>query len=191
MLVEFYFYAFCMESGEDFWVQYYNGSSWQTAASFARGVDFNNNTYYHVVLQIPKGTYTYPTNARLRFMCDASDNNDDVYIDAIEWRGWTGGSSNEGFATSPAAPKVFSLSQNYPNPFNPTTTIAFNLPEAMHVKLDVFNVAGERVATLVDEVRGEGPQTVIFDAAGLSSGIYFYRIIAGDFKETRKMMLLK
>ncbi len=85
--VDFYFYAYSMERNEDFWLQYYNGSSWQTVASWARGVDFNNKTFYHVTVPIPATSYTYPTNAKLRFLCDASGNADDVYIDQITFSG--------------------------------------------------------------------------------------------------------
>jgi serine protease len=89
--VEFWFYAVSMESGEDFWVQYFDGSTWRTVASYARGTDFNNNAFYNKVVPIPKGTYTYAANAKLRFMCDASGNSDDVYIDEIEFRGKSAG----------------------------------------------------------------------------------------------------
>jgi hypothetical protein len=88
-------------------------------------------------------------------------------------------------------PEKVSLSQNYPNPFNPRTTIAFNLVSETHVTLEVFNVAGQRVATLVNATKGAGPHVVDFDATSLSSGIYLYRLIAGDIVEMKKMVLLK
>jgi serine protease len=90
--VEFWFYAVSMDnSNEDFWVQYYDGSTWQTVAAYARSVDFENNVFYNKVVAIPKGTYNYPTNAKLRFMCDASGDYDDVYIDEIRFRGKSAG----------------------------------------------------------------------------------------------------
>ena len=85
--VEFYFRAVSMENGEDFWVQYYNGSTWATVASYAAGTSFSNNTFYVTTVTIPRASYNFPTNAKLRFMCDASNNSDDVYIDQITWRG--------------------------------------------------------------------------------------------------------
>ncbi|MCA9727710.1 MAG: PKD domain-containing protein, partial [Candidatus Eisenbacteria bacterium] len=85
--VEFYFYAVSMENGEDFWVQYYNGSAWVTVAAYVAGSTFSNNTFYVTTVSIPRSSYNFPTNAKLRFMCDASNNSDDVYIDAITWRG--------------------------------------------------------------------------------------------------------
>ncbi len=85
--VEFWFYAYSMETNEDFWLQYYDGSTWRTVETWASGTDFNNNTFYNKVVTISSGTYNFPSNAGIRFMCDASNNSDDVYIDEIEFRG--------------------------------------------------------------------------------------------------------
>jgi hypothetical protein len=80
---------------------------------------------------------------------------------------------------------------NYPNPFNPTTVIAYTLPTSARVKLEVYNVVGQRVALLVDGEQGAGNHTAMWDASAVSSGVYFYRLSTSDFTETRKMMLLK
>jgi hypothetical protein len=95
-----------------------------------------------------------------------------------------------------SVPFAFALHQNSPNPFNPITTIRFDLPHAVHVKLDVYNVKGERVSTIVDRYMTEGRKEVIWTAQddrgrAVTSGIYFYRLVAGDFAETKKMVLLK
>ena len=93
-------------------------------------------------------------------------------------------------------PKVFSLSQNYPNPFNPSTTIRFTLPRQTFVRLEIFNVLGQKVTTQVDQLMPAGDYTISWDGtdnAGrpVSSGVYLYRITAGEFVDTRKMLLLK
>jgi hypothetical protein len=95
-------------------------------------------------------------------------------------------------AEGTTVPKVFALEQNYPNPFNPATKIRFALPEQSVVELKVFNVLGQLVATLVNnETLKSGSHTVSFDATNLASGLYFYRINAGQFTSTKKMMLIK
>ncbi|MBT8385880.1 MAG: T9SS type A sorting domain-containing protein, partial [Ignavibacteria bacterium] len=85
----------------------------------------------------------------------------------------------------------YHLSQNYPNPFNPSTTIKWQLPEAGLVTLKIFDVLGSEVTTLVDEELNAGEHETVFDANRFSSGIYFYRLKAGSFVETKKMIFLK
>jgi hypothetical protein len=91
---------------------------------------------------------------------------------------------------SSAAPASFSLAQNYPNPFNPTTAIQFSLGASAHVTLRVYNLLGQQVATLVDEVRPAGVYQATFDAHALASGVYFYRLTSGSGLTTAKKMLL-
>ena len=89
-------------------------------------------------------------------------------------------------------PDAFSLYQNYPNPFNPSTSIRFDVQRQSNVTLKVYDVMGREITTLIDnEVVSPGTKEVDFDASDLSSGIYFYTLSAGDFKATKKMMLLK
>jgi len=85
----------------------------------------------------------------------------------------------------------FTLKQNYPNPFNPSTTIRYSLANASDVRLTVFNMIGQKVATLVNQPMNAGSYTAQFDASALSSGMYFYRLDAGEFSETKKMLLVK
>jgi len=83
------------------------------------------------------------------------------------------------------------LFQNYPNPFNPETHIRFGLPKASQVRIDVFNILSQRVATLLDDRKPAGYHEVLWDASQISSGIYIYRIKAGDFVQTKKMILMR
>jgi hypothetical protein len=88
-------------------------------------------------------------------------------------------------------PSDYSLSQNYPNPFNPSTKISFSIPKASFVKMAVYDITGREVETLVNEQLNAGTFEVDFNASKLTSGVYFYRISAEDFVETRKMILTK
>jgi hypothetical protein len=88
-------------------------------------------------------------------------------------------------------PRTFALFQNYPNPFNPTTEISFGLPEDSQITLAVFNSLGQQIAVLAEGQREAGQHRVIWDGAGFPNGVYFYRLSAKGFAETRKMLLLK
>ncbi len=88
-------------------------------------------------------------------------------------------------------PNEFSLHQNYPNPFNPSTTIKFSVPESGLVRLDVYNMIGELVTTLINKKMDAGFQSIQFNASNLASGIYLYRLSTKSFSKVKKMMLLK
>lgn len=90
-----------------------------------------------------------------------------------------------------AIPERYDLKQNYPNPFNPSTTITFSLPKAENVKLIIYNILGEKVNIVVDNQLAPGNYKFRFDAANLPSGVYFYNLKAGEFSETKKMLLLR
>jgi hypothetical protein len=88
-------------------------------------------------------------------------------------------------------PREFKLSQNYPNPFNPVTVIKFDLPKGSHVLLQVYDANGRLVKVLMNDYRPAGVYNIEFDASSLSSGIYFYKLNAGEFADTRKMVVIK
>ena len=120
------------------------------------------------------------------------------------WGNWNSG--NQDFTTdigsaieeiqSGNLPDLFSLSQNYPNPFNPETQIEFSLPKTSFVTIDIFNILGTRIRNLVTEQLSAGYYTITWNSRGdsgqpVSSGVYLYRLQAGDYTETKKMLLLK
>jgi predicted GH43/DUF377 family glycosyl hydrolase len=106
-----------------------------------------------------------------------------------------------GYATSPlvtlgvgktkAIPDAFALEQNFPNPFNPSTTIRYDLPNRAHVTLSIYNTVGQQVATLVNESQEAGSHAMRLDGRDLASGVYFYRLQAGEYTQTKKLVLLR
>jgi len=85
----------------------------------------------------------------------------------------------------------FTLNQNYPNPFNPSTRISFIIPQSGYTTLKVFDVLGNEVANIIEGELSQGSYELLFDASGLSSGIYFYSLTSGEFSKTMKMILSK
>ena len=88
-------------------------------------------------------------------------------------------------------PSSFSLSQNYPNPFNPITAITYDLPKTSDVTLTLYTITGQKAAVLLDGYQESGHHRILFDGAGFGTGVYLYRLEAGTFVETRRMVLIK
>jgi subtilisin family serine protease len=88
-------------------------------------------------------------------------------------------------------PHAYNLNQNYPNPFNPITTISYSIPDDGFVSLKIFDVLGNEVKILVNEIQTAGNRRIVFDASELSSGVYYFQLVSGDFSSTRKLILLK
>ena len=104
---------------------------------------------------------------------------------------WTFQGIISGVANSNPVPKEFSLGQNYPNPFNPATKITYSVARQSMISLDIFDLLGRKVASLVNEFKPAGEYTVDFDASKLVSGVYVYRLSAPGTMISRKMMLVK
>ena len=120
---------------------------------------------------------------------DASENTGQAIVfDALRW---SLKSTSSAEASGPILPAGCALLQNYPNPFNPTTNIQFSIVNTQFTILKVYDVLGREVALLVNERKAPGSYTVPFDASGLASGVYFYRLSAAQYVECRKMVLLK
>jgi len=107
-------------------------------------------------------------------------------IDDLSLTGATGVAN-----ASEQTPRSYGLSQNFPNPFNPTTVINYSIPASGQTALTVYDLLGREVRTLVDEHQNAGNYSVSFDGSKLTSGVYFYRLQAGSFSQTKKLMLLK
>ena len=157
-----------------------------TKLATIRSLDSNNIwTEYKFDLSAFAGQQVY---IAFRYFMNTTENGLLCYIDNV----FVGNHSAIGIQPiGTNVPKVFALRQNYPNPFNPMTNIEFDLPKSEFVRLIVFNTLGQEVKTLVNETKQAGSYRVDFDASNLPSGAYFYRIIAGDFVQTNKMILVK
>lgn len=153
----------------------------------------------HVPGYAPSGDYTFVTYigdfpfSIIDSSCLYFGKEGAIYSSAegYDWqtlKGWFNSRSELSEATLPTQ---YSLSRNYPNPFNATTVINYQSPVDAYVKLEIYNLSGQKVATLVDERQGAGYKSVSWDASSVSSGLYFYRLSAGDYTETRRMMLVK
>jgi PKD repeat protein len=154
-----------------------NGSTWSTI------VESSPNTgSYNWLVSVPDSSdqcIIRITNVDDGQVVDLSDGT--FIIDIV-----TGVEENES-----GGPMEFSLSQNYPNPFNPTTSITYQVPEASLVSLKVYDLIGREVAVLVNEIKQAGTYQVSFSSENFASGVYFYKMNAGDFSSVRKMNLLK
>jgi hypothetical protein len=121
----------------------------------------------------------------------SGDNFRNLYFDNSAWP-----VDVEEEMTEEEVPAEFSLSSNYPNPFNPATRISYFIPRASHVRLQIFNMLGQKITTLVDEDQAAGRKGVVWDGRDengneVASGVYLYRLQAGDFSQTEKMVLIK
>ncbi len=146
------------------WMSTDDGTTWtnMSAPGGTSGSDFRNASF----ISATKGVAVGYTNAAI-------------------YTGVTDVEPGEG------TPVSYTLSQNYPNPFNPTTTIQFTLAHAGQVTLDVYDVLGRQVARLVDQQLPAGPHQAVFNASGLSSGVYLYTLHAGEFTATKSLLLVK
>ena len=117
-----------------------------------------------------------------------SENTYDAYLVKTDEQGLIAGMNG---GTETGRPKLFHLSQNYPNPFNPVTSFQFTIDKCQLTILKVYDLLGQEVATLVNEVKQPGDYSVRFDASTLASGIYFYRLMAGGYVAVKKLVVMK
>ena len=134
-----------------------------------------------------------------RAMWDSSLANDQQWNNPGEWAfTWIGNQSTvmANDEESPVVPNVFALYQNYPNPFNPVTQITYSIPQQSYIVLEIFDLTGAHVKTLVDGKQNSGLKTVQWDGIDkngilVGTGVYLYRINSNSFSQTRKMILIK
>jgi hypothetical protein len=197
-----------LKNGEQLWYNF-DLSAGDTVGSYARGSD----TMDIVLVEARVDTIFGAARRTWLFMIDnyrawADDEQYVVITDSLgltdygeafagaELRGAVIGGVRYGTvsAVGPApavVPLGFQLGVNYPNPFNPTTTITYTVPSRSLVTLKVFNLLGQEVASIVDEIEGPGSRAVAFNAGGLPSGMYFYRLQAGGCSDVKKLLLMK
>ncbi len=180
---------YSLENGWDFGiveVSNNNGSTWQQVSSYTG----NNLTWTEQSFNITPYVNS-STQLKIRFRLTSDDNTlgSGWWIDDIKLTNYCLGTV--GVPPITGIPKTFALEQNYPNPFNPVTVIKYQLPSPEKVSVKVFDILGKEVASLINENKEPGYYEVSFDASNFASGLYFYRIEAGSFVETKKMMLIK
>jgi len=134
-------------------------------------------------------TQGYPVRENLRYTNTALVDGDGLPLGDLTW--WPDKVSAVEEVTGAGVPSEYNLEQNYPNPFNPVTNIKYSVANSAQVTLKVYNLLGQEVATLVNQVQKAGNYVVDFDASNLSSGVYMYRLQSGNVGITKKMMLLK
>jgi hypothetical protein len=167
-------------------------SNWAVISS--SGVDLVNTSGVNAVCFLSSGPFTLAPGEEKRMLLAYSFANDTVSLKAkadFARRFYESGFVSRVNDRNPELPNAFALLQNYPNPFNPSTTIRYGLPHSARVILNVYNTLGQAVATLVNDQREAGHHEVRFDGSSFASGVYYYRMQAGGFVQTKRLMLLK
>ncbi|MEZ4828837.1 MAG: S8 family serine peptidase [Bacteroidia bacterium] len=188
--VKFYFYANSMEIGEDFWLRYNSGSGWQTVASYARGTSFNNSTFYVATVTLTSSQVTFSSNASFRFQCDASADNDQIYIDEVTVTGISASGASIGTSSLEAVPGLNTTDLTgsmtdgirvYPNP---VTDVLFVQSEGTVKSIRVYTITGAQVAV---ETRTENTEVSV-DLSSLAPGVYMVAIETEDDIHFRKVI---
>jgi PKD repeat protein len=188
--VQFDFIAVSMESNEDFWVQYFNGTTWYTVATYMSGTIFNNSIFYQANVSILESSYIFPTGMKIRFMCDASDNNDDVYIDNVRITASTMASPNN-YIIPLAGPQGGSdnLADEsagkvtiHPNPASSEINVIIN--DKVPAEMFIYNMQGRVV---YHEIMNNEQQVIGIE--NLSTGVYMVFIITQE--DTFKTKFIK
>ncbi len=190
--VEFYFYSYSMETGEDFWLRYYDGNSWQTVETYVSGTDFENTSFYVATVTLNKADYNFANNAQFRFQNDASANADQIFIDQVTITGKTGTTSAKGILASSKTTHVRYFDSGlelpetdfkaYPNPVaGDVLNIQLNDTEAKNVTYTISSMLGKVIT------RGYLTDDYI-NVNNLNTGIYLLEINDGEEKMVQKFI---
>lgn len=187
--IEFFFYANSMETGEDFWVRYYDGTAWYTVAAYASGTSFNNGTFYTATVTISKTNYNFPTNAQFRFQCDASTNSDQVYIDQITITGKSSGAGVSSFNAVALGGGVQTFGGDseieidgftiYPNPV--LNVLSLKRTDTAEATYSITNLIGQ---TLLSGTLNNNQINV----ANLAKGVYLISVSDGEETTVKKFI---
>ena len=180
VVIDFYFYVFSMENGEDFWVQFYNGSSWTTVATYVSGSGINNNTFYNATVTLTPSQYNFAVNSGFRFRNDASANNDQIYIDQVTI---TGTNSAKGERNDLIVLGTLLDEGNdfkvYPNP------TSGNVLNVALIETSKFTYT---IKSMLGQVVAKGDSTGRVDVSKLKAGMYFIEINVGEETMTKKFI---
>ena len=186
--VTFHFYPLSMEYNEDFWLRYYDGTTWSTVATYARGTDFNNKSFYQATVTLPSTQVNFDSNSRFRFQCDASSNFDHVYIDKVIIKGitGTGGNINNSIAdlgSAGAGKRAYDDRADgiYPNPV--ADKLTFNSLGEEGLTYRIVDISGKTIT------QGTFNAEATIDVSALSEGVYMLGV--SDDEETEFYKFIK
>jgi hypothetical protein len=182
----YFWRAMSINTADTLYIEYNKGDGNWILGRTMNGTFPNSWRKDSLDLQSSSATTTF----RFRLKANGSSGAQGILLDDIEIVGNTFLPTSVGNDHT-VIPRNYALEQNYPNPFNPSTTIRYQLPTRSTVLLKVYDMLGREVATLDDGIKEAGDYTVSFDASHLTSGLYFYRLDAGNFSSTKKMIFLK
>ena len=200
--VEFFFYPRSMETNEDFWLRYFDGSTWHTVATWTRGVDFSNNNFYSAKVTVNTADFNFPTNARFRFQCDASANADDVYIDEVTVTGFSGSSAGARSVSKPTKLTTWIRSgvekdvptiedevvmEVYPNPVVDRLKVVMSM-EAEEAILRLTDLNGKVIMQKTTHVQNNRleAEMPVFE---LRSGLYLLHVVTANKRDIYKVQI--
>ncbi|WP_299112136.1 immunoglobulin-like domain-containing protein [uncultured Winogradskyella sp.] len=182
--VDFYFYVFSMENGEDFWLRFFDGSAWNTVQTWTRGTDIENNTFYNATVTITPAQYNFAVNSGFRFQNDASGNQDQIFIDQVTITGISGTSKGKGDNLEAVgyveSPEVSELDiKLYPNPVK-GSVLNVEIPNLKLFNYRIVNIQGRTVL--------KGTSDGKINVSKLDGGMYFIEVNDGDEIITKKFI---